>query len=139
LLNLAETAAEAGHTAEALAAMNEVRARSGMPPVPSGLSKEALLLRIHNERRVELAWEENRFFDMRRWQSPTGDLSETCKWLTEMVIIKELDGSITYNRQNIWQNPRGGWHNRDLLLPIPIEDAALLESITGENWQNPGW
>jgi hypothetical protein len=119
--------------------MNEVRARSGMPAIPSGLSKEGLLLRIHNERRVELAWEENRFFDMRRWQSPTGDLSATCKWLTEMVIIKELDGSITYNRQTIWQIPRGGWRNRDLLLPIPIEDAALLESITGDNWQNPGW
>jgi hypothetical protein len=139
LLNLAETAAEAGHSAEALAAVNEVRERSGMPPLPSNLSKDDLILRIHNERRVELAWEENRYFDLRRWQSPAGDLSETCKWLTAMVITKEADGSLIYERRNISQNPRGGWQNRDLLLPVPLTEASLLESITGQQWQNRGW
>jgi hypothetical protein len=139
LLNLAETAAEAGYTADALEAVNEVRARVNMPPIPSDLSTEDLLLRIRNERRTELAWEENRFFDLRRWQQPTGDLGAVCKWLTAMVITKEDDGTFTYKRRNIWQKERGGWQNRDLLLSIPQTDANLLESITGEKWQNPGW
>lgn len=139
LLNLAETAAESGHTAEALAAVNEVRARSGMPAIPAGLSQEDLVLRIHNERRVELAWEENRFFDLRRWQTPSGDLSETSKWFTAMVITKNGDGSFSYARRNISPNPRGGWESRDLLLPIPLNEASLLESVTSEKWQNPGW
>jgi hypothetical protein len=142
LLNLAETAAEAGHLAEARTAVNEVRARVNMPEIPNGLSKEELLLRIHNERRVELAWEENRFFDLRRWQKPDGDLSATCKWLTAMVITKDprVDPVIvTYERRNIWSRPRGGWQNRDLLISIPQKDANLLESATGEKWQNPGW
>ncbi len=139
LLNLAETAAEAGHLAEARTAANEVRARSGMPELPADLSQEELILRIHNERRVELAWEENRYFDLRRWQEPDGDLSETCKWFTAMVITKNGDGSFSYTRRNISDNPRGGWQNKDLVLPLPLSEASLLESVTGQTWQNQGW
>ncbi|MEA4994863.1 MAG: RagB/SusD family nutrient uptake outer membrane protein [Petrimonas sp.] len=139
MLDFAEAAAEAGHLEEARAAANEVRARSGMPNLPAGLSKQELVLRIRNERRVELAWEEQRYFDLRRWQKPDGDLSETCKWFTAMVITKNGDGSFTYKRQNISNNPRGGWQNRDLLLPLPLNEAATLESVTGQKWQNPGW
>ena len=134
-----KTAAEAGHVDEARSAVNEVRARSGMPEIPAGLSETELILRIHNERRIELAWEENRFFDLRRWQDPDGDLSETSKWFTAMEIIKNSDGSFSYNRRNISDSPRGGWQNRDLLLPLPLSEAALLESVTGQPWQNPGW
>ena len=132
MLDFAEAAAEAGHLEEARAAANEVRARSGMPNLPAGLSQQELVLRIRNERRVELAWEEQRYFDLRRWQKPDGDLSETCKWFTAMVITKNGDGSFTYKRQNISNNPRGGWQNRDLLLPLPLNEAATLESVTGQ-------
>lgn len=139
LLNLAETAANAGHADEARAAANEVRARSGMPALPASLSQDELILRIHNERRVELAWEENRYFDLRRWQKSDGNLSETCKWLTAMVITKNADGSLSYSRRNISGNARGGWQSKDLLLPLPLSEASLLESVTGQKWQNPGW
>jgi len=139
LLNLAEAAAEAGHLAEARAAADEVRARSGMPALSAALSQEELILRIRNERRVELAWEENRYFDMRRWQEPNGDLSATSKYFTAMVITKESDGSFTYTRRNISNSPRGGWQNKDLLLPIPLSEASLLEAVSDNTWQNPGW
>lgn len=139
LLDLAESAAEAGHLEEARAAANEVRARSGMPNFPTTLSQQELILRIRNERRVELAWEEQRYFDLRRWQKPDGDLSETCKWQTGMRITKGSDGKFTYTRVNCSTNPRGGWRNRDLLLPLPLNEAALLEKTTGQKWQNPGW
>ncbi len=139
LLDLAEAAAEAGKLDEARAAANEVRKRSGMPDLPASLSKENLILRIRNERRVELAWEEQRYFDIRRWQKPNGDLSETSKWFTAMIITKNSNGTFTYSRRNISSNPRGGWQNRDLLLPLPLNEAASLESVTGQKWQNPGW
>ncbi|NCB06547.1 MAG: RagB/SusD family nutrient uptake outer membrane protein [Bacteroidia bacterium] len=139
LLSLAEAAAESGHAADALLAVNEVRARSGMPDMPAGLSQEELILRIRNERRVELAWEENRYFDLRRWQTPDGNLSETGKWFTAMVITKNSDGSFTYTRRNISSSPRGGWQTKDLLLPLPLSEASLLESVTGQKWQNTGW
>ncbi len=139
LLDLAEAAAEAGHLDEARAAANEVRARSGMRGFEASLPKEELILRIRNERRVELAWEEQRYFDIRRWQNPDGDLTESDAWPTAMVITKNGDGSFTYARRNISTNPRGGSSNRDLLLPIPLSEASTLESVTGQKWQNPGW
>ena len=47
-------------------AVNAIRARSGMPPL-AGLSKEAFRERVRNERAVELAFEDHRFWDIRRW------------------------------------------------------------------------
>lgn len=137
-LNLAEAAAEAGKLTDARTAANLVRSRVGMPEIPV-LSQNETILRVRNERRVELAWEEHRYFDLRRWQKPDGDLKETCAWLTAMVITKNSDGSFTYERQNIWTKERGGSSNRDLLLPLSTAEAARLYSITGQKWQNPGW
>ncbi|KAA6348004.1 RagB/SusD family nutrient uptake outer membrane protein [termite gut metagenome] len=140
LLDYAEAAAEAGHLAEARAATNEVRDRVGMPGLPD-MPQSDLILRIRNERRVELAWEEQRYFDLRRWQTPQGDLSATCKWLTAMTITKNGgdDGSLAYTRVNITTIPRGGWQNKDLLLPLPLNEVSRLEPLTGVLWQNPGW
>ena len=49
-------------------AVNEVRARSNQPNLPTGLSKEEMRKRIKNERRVELLLEEHSFYDLRRWK-----------------------------------------------------------------------
>ena len=139
LLDYAEAAAEADHPADALAAANEVRARSGMPALPESLSKDELILRIRNERRVELAWEEQRYFDLRRWQRPDGDLSATCKYPTAIVVRENGDGTCSYTRRTILDNPRGGWQNKDLLLPIPLNEVSNMEALSGVKWQNPGW
>ncbi len=52
-------------------AVNAVRARPGinLPALPAGLSQDALRLRIRNERRVELAFEGLRYFDLLRWKT----------------------------------------------------------------------
>lgn len=49
--------------------VNEVRDRPGvkMPPLPAGLTREQMRDRIIHERRVELALEGQRYFDLRRW------------------------------------------------------------------------
>jgi len=138
-LNLAEAAAESGHMAEAKAVADVVRDRVGMPALPVGLNKDELLLRIKNERRVELAWEEIRYFDLRRWQKTDGDLRETCTWLTGMKITPKEDGTFAYERYNIWTKERGGAQNRDLLLPLPQDEVNRMEAVTGDKWQNPGW
>lgn len=51
-------------------AINAVRARPGvaMPPLPVGLDKEAMRLRIRHERRVELGAEGRRYLDLKRWK-----------------------------------------------------------------------
>lgn len=138
-LNLAEAAAEAGHLTEARAAANAVRNRVKMPDLPTTLDQKQTILRVRNERRVELAWEEHRYFDLRRWQKPDGDLKATCAWLTAMYITKNADGTFSYERKNIWNKERGGAENRDLLLPIAVTECERLKTSTGLDWQNPGW
>ena len=139
ILNLAEAAAEAGHLMEATAAVNEIRTRVNMPELPQSLTQEELILRIRNERRVELAMEENRYFDVRRWTSPEGDLSETDRWITGAEIIRNEDGTYTYGRRNVREVERKNYTNKFLHVPIPLNEANRLQSITGTNWQTPGW
>ncbi|HEX7756665.1 MAG TPA: RagB/SusD family nutrient uptake outer membrane protein [Niabella sp.] len=139
ILNFAEAAAEAGQLSEAYSAVNEIRQRAGMPDLPAGLSQADLILRIHHERRVELAMEENRYFDVRRWSSPTGDLSETDKWITAADIKRNSNGTYTYGRKLIRSTARACYTNKYLWLPVPLSEASILLSNTGVNWQNPGW
>ncbi|WP_288428304.1 RagB/SusD family nutrient uptake outer membrane protein [uncultured Spirosoma sp.] len=68
LLNYAEAQNEAsGPDNTVYDAINAIRKRANLPNLPTGLSKDAMRERIRNERRVELAFEEHRFFDIRRW------------------------------------------------------------------------
>lgn len=48
-------------------AINRIRQRSGMPPLPAGLSKDQFRIRLQNERAIELAFENYRIWDVRRW------------------------------------------------------------------------
>ncbi|MBE9462677.1 RagB/SusD family nutrient uptake outer membrane protein [Dyadobacter subterraneus] len=71
LLNFAEAQNEAsGPDASVYAAINAVRQRVGvnMPVIPAGLTQAQMRERIRNERRIELAFEEHRFYDVRRWK-----------------------------------------------------------------------
>lgn len=142
MLNYAEAAAEAGHLSEAVAMVDSIRSRVGMPGLANSganIGDQAdVILRVRNERRIELAQENIRYFDLRRWQSPTGDMSKTCKYFTAMVITKSGD-TYGYNRVLIKESPRGGWENKYLLLPLPVGECSNMEGLTSTNWQNPGW
>jgi len=63
LLNYAEAAFYLGQTGEALDKINMIRERAGMPLL-GAITEEA----IRHERTVELAFEENRYWDLRRWR-----------------------------------------------------------------------
>ncbi|MBN9385512.1 MAG: RagB/SusD family nutrient uptake outer membrane protein [Chitinophagaceae bacterium] len=139
ILNFAEAAAQAGQTSDAYDAVNEIRKRAGMPDLPAGLSKDQLITRIHHERQVELAMEENRYFDVRRWAAPGGDLSKTDKWITAAAITRNADGTYTYGRRTVRAQSRACYTNKFLWVPIPLNEANRMLAITGENWQNTGW
>jgi starch-binding outer membrane protein, SusD/RagB family len=71
LLNYAEAANEyEGPTALVYQAVEAIRQRAGLNPyqLPAGLSKDDMRTYIQNERRIELAYEGHRFFDVRRWK-----------------------------------------------------------------------
>lgn len=65
LLNYAEACIELGEEDEARKYINIIRRRAGLPGLTE--SGEALKARYRNERRIELMFEEHRFYDVRRW------------------------------------------------------------------------
>ena len=66
MLNYTEAAIETGTDLPgALAAINQVRNRAGIKLLDAS---ELTIERLRNERRVELAFEDKRFWDMRRWR-----------------------------------------------------------------------
>ncbi len=68
-LNYAEALNEyQGPVADVYKYMNLIRQRAGMPALPQGLSKEQMRDRVRRERRIELAFETHRYFDLRRWK-----------------------------------------------------------------------
>src|SRR5690606_25715911 len=64
----------------------------GLPPL-ADVSKEALRAIIQNERRIEMAFEEQRFWDIRRWKIAEDVMNQP---LLGMRIEKQQDGSFTY-------------------------------------------
>lgn len=142
-LNLAEAAVEAGHIDEGLQLVNEIRHRAGFAPsvdVKASSKEEARLL-VRHERQVEFAFEEHRFFDVRRWTKNDEDL-ENEKFCTGMKAIRS-GRKIVYERFVVGSDGtspsklsyKAKWH----FLPIPISDTSSLENLTGDNWQNYGW
>jgi hypothetical protein len=71
LLMRAEALAETGQTAEVYALLDQLRSRAGMPEVSTvngtDLTQDELIRLVKLERRVELAFEGLRFFDVKRW------------------------------------------------------------------------
>ncbi|OUJ74019.1 RagB/SusD family nutrient uptake outer membrane protein [Hymenobacter crusticola] len=67
LLNASEAALELGQTSDALTYVNRVRERAGFPA--NSLTASTLnIARLQNERRVELAFEDHRVWDLKRWR-----------------------------------------------------------------------
>ncbi|MFD1630277.1 RagB/SusD family nutrient uptake outer membrane protein [Pseudopedobacter beijingensis] len=127
----AENEVNAIPTAEVLSALNKVRARAGMPDIKSKFTgnRELLRERIRNERRVELCFEEHRFFDVRRWNI----LDKTDKAVTGMLVTKNVDNTFSYSR--FVAEKRYAWANKYKILPIPLNEITNMPL----HGQNPGW
>lgn len=105
-----------GPTAEVYDAVNQVRARAGMPPFAEGLTQAEMREEIKHERHVEFPWEGTRYFDLIRW----GDAAEVVPTVT--LFGESLDA-------RIFEAPK---HN---LFPIPQKEIDLNPGLT----QNSGY
>ena len=65
LLDYAEALNEVGRTSDAVAALNQVRSRAGLPDFTS-TNSEAVLTQIFRDRRIETFWEHNFFSELNR-------------------------------------------------------------------------
>ena len=124
LLNFAECANEIGQTAEALEQVRAIRARAGIEPgggdygISNSVSQDVLRQVIMVERQVEFAFENKRYWDVRRRLMFRQDLGE---------YVKKLNGTqrtgFTYRAVGIWgrevtdqSSPYYGQLNIDMAL-----------------------
>jgi hypothetical protein len=129
LLNYAEALNEAqGPVADVYTNVNQVRTRAGMPALPAELTKDAMRLRIQNERRVELCFEEHRFFDVRRWKKGEEFFN---KPVSGMVITK-TGNTFTYQ---VVQVENRVFAEKNYRFPFPQTELNKTSKLQ----QNPGW
>jgi len=112
-------------------AVDAIRERAGMPDLPTGLSNDEFQNRYRNERRVEFAFEGQRFFDARRWK-----ILDNFKVITGMNIT--VSGSnTTYSRFKF--DDRVTTIDKYLLYPLSRSEVTKMLELTGSDWQNSGW
>ncbi len=110
-------------------AINLVRANAGMPLLDAGITtKEAFRTALQREWRVEFAFEDHRFWDVRRWKIG----NETQKQI-DGVQIENNGGVKTYTRTKVEVRP---WSDKMYLYPIPQSEIFSNPNLTP---QNPDW
>jgi hypothetical protein len=133
LLSYAEAQNEAvGPDASVYAAVNAVRARSAVPAVPAGLSQDSMRTILRRERRVEFAFEDKRWNDIRRWDITTKGPAVLTTPMLGMLIQPGPGGTVTYTEVNVFNNSFSEYMNW-----MPIPEAAMEQN--SKLVQNPGY
>lgn len=129
LLNYAEAQNEVvGPDASVYDAVNQIRKRAGIAYLPTGLSKDQMRERIRNERRVELAFEDHRFFDVRRWKIGEQTFG---KPVTGMKIVSN-GTSFAYQRFIVENRV---FNEKNYRYPFPQSEMDKTTKLV----QNPGY
>ena len=144
LLNAAEALNEAGRTSEAYDYVDQVRARVNMPSLRSrGLDQSALRERIRNERRIELCFEDHRFFDERRWKlfdenrnaAAEASLPRYRQVFTLYGVEVRENTNTTFNYGTSRVDGRRTFNSpKNYFFPIPYDEVRKAGIV-----QNPGW
>ncbi|MGO5123032.1 RagB/SusD family nutrient uptake outer membrane protein [Prevotella sp. Sow4_E9_plate] len=131
-LNKAEALFHTGDEEGAREALKPVRQRAGMPAVTA--TGADLLEAIKNERRIEFAFEEHRYFDVRRWKEAPKYFGSTVHAIT---IKKYPDGKKTYEVDKLRSDVGGDrkWDDKMYWLPISKSEMDKNPNLV----QNPGY
>ena len=152
VLNHAEACAELGETAAAIASINKLRTRAGMPGYKdqtdpaNNMGVSNLIWEVRRERRVELMFDINdRYWSLIRWHQldklDTEKYPEQTQgawiekgWPIDLNAVKLTNGDHGYIECNTTGVHRK-FEEKHYLAPIPSGQAALNPEIG----QNPGW
>ncbi len=134
LLNYAESMNElygpedpATYGLSALEAVNSLRSRAGMPDFPAGMTKNEFRKKLRNERRVELAFEDHRFWDIRRWM-----IGNQTTEIYGILITENVFGGLAYSKTLVETRL---FEDRMNLYPIPENELFINSKLV----QNTGW
>ena len=140
LLNYAEASNESGNVSLAYDQLKIIRKRAGILPggddnygLPDGLNMASMRAIIQNERRVELAIEEHRYWDVRRWKIAENISNKTLHGMKITKVGTTIPAVYNYEIVNIrtpvFTSPK--WY----LWPIPQGEVNKSVDLV----QNPGW
>ena len=121
------TSTEGSLNVSALDALNQVRANAGMPAVDAS-SQAAFRDAVRREWRVEFAFEDHRFWDVRRW-----NIGQETQGRIDGVEITRNGGAFNYRRTTVKTRT---WNTRQNLYPIPQRELFCNPNL---NPQNTGW
>ncbi|WP_183575048.1 RagB/SusD family nutrient uptake outer membrane protein [Mucilaginibacter sp. X5P1] len=142
LLDYAEAENEvAGPNAADYQVLKTIRARAGIAAGTDGnygiqpvgsITQDSLRSAIHNERRLEFAFEEQRFFDLRRWKVAAAYMNQA-----RMGLQLVSNNQLTYNYVPILPAifKVNSFTPKQYLQPIPYGEVVKNPQMQ----QNPGW
>lgn len=138
LLMYAEACNETNDDNEARWALNEVRKRVHLPDVTA--SGDELRQAIRLERRLELAFEQNRLYDIRRWKengkSVMANLFGPSGSFVKYNLGPDADMYENWNQGEPSSKGTRFVEPRDLLWPVPSYE---VQHSNGAIIQNEGW
>jgi hypothetical protein len=129
LLLYAEAQLNTGNDADGsgLAALNKIRLRAGLPALAS-----YDLPALKNEKRAEMFFEGERYFDLVRWGDAATILRDKGKKWYSFYGYQE--GTTTWNIQTM-DGPGSGWSDKYKCLPFPLDELTANPALV----QNTGW
>jgi len=139
LLDYAEATNESsGPSADVYNVLFQLRQRAGIFPgangyygLPMNMDQATMRAAIQNEKRIEMAFEEKRYWDIRRWKIAASVYNSAP--LVGMDIVQPGNGLLSYNRVPVlttsFKDPQM------YLYPIPYSEVVKNPQMK----QNPGW
>lgn len=136
LLNTAEAMNELGRTEDAVTRIAEIRKRAGIAAgadsrygIKASITQDEMRELIRNERRIELAFEEHRFWDIRRWKIASTVLNQPAQG---MRITLGNGNVLGFERFNAAPST---FQDRLYLMPLPYDETIKNLALI----QNEGW
>jgi hypothetical protein len=145
MFNYAEALIELGDDATARQWLNKIRFRAGMPALTE--SGDALRVRYRNERRIEMAYEEQRFFDARRWMIASNTLGRKTTFINVEGTLKPgASAPVPYRKDKTKFNysyipvvnndlENRTWNDKMYFRPITLGETQRNNLLV----QNPGY
>ena len=113
-------------TISALDALNQIRDNADMPHVTAANAAD-FRTAVRREWRVEFAFEDHRFWDIRRW-----NIAQSVMGQVDGVEIVKNGSNLSYSRKVVETRT---WAEKMNLYPIPQEETFNNPNLT----QNTGW
>lgn len=133
LLNYAEACIETSDEVTARSLINEIRGRVGLPEINK--SGDALVEAYKHERKIELAYEGQRYWDLRRWEDSAKDYpTGLCNYQQHGFKIEKSGDAFIYTYVSVDEKDRS-YPEKMYRFPMPSSELSSNNAVE----QYPEW